>query len=352
MDKIRAVISKIGGLDRDAMGRAQERLDNLTKPVGSLGRLEELILQIAGIKRSDDLIICEKVVFTLAADHGVAVEGVSAFPQEVTAQMVGNFLRGGAAINCLAEHAGARVVVADVGVAVDIQERTRLVVKKTGYGTKNMAAGPAMSRAQTRAAVENGIDIFEQEFEKGVDIAGTGEMGIANTTAASAITAVLTGVPVGDITGRGTGLDQAGLQHKVEVIEKALRVNKPDAKDPFDVLARVGGFEIGGLAGIILAAASARVPVIIDGFISGSAALLAYHIEPKTKDFMIAAHRSVEKGHRVILDRIGLKSLLELDLRLGEGTGAALAMSIVDAALKVYNGMATFQGAGVSEKGA
>jgi nicotinate-nucleotide--dimethylbenzimidazole phosphoribosyltransferase len=250
----------------------------------------------------------------------------------------------------LARHAGARVVVVDMGVACDLKEHPDLVVKKVNYGTKNMAKGPAMSAEEAIRSVESGIEIFEKEFSKGVDIAGTGDMGIGNTTVSSAITSVITGKPAEDVTGRGTGIDDEALSNKIAIIKKSIEMNRPDAKDAIDVLSKVGGFEIGGLTGIILAAAARKVPVVIDGFISGAAALIAYTLAPEAKDYMIAAHCSVEKGHKSALDHIGLKPLLDLNLRLGEGTGAALGMSIVEAGVKILTEMATFKSAAVSEK--
>ena len=264
--------------------------------------------------------------------------------------MVYNFLSGGAGINVLANHVGAKVVVVDIGVCSDLKPDPRLMIKKINYGTKNMAKGPAMTRDEALKSICTGIEIFENEFNRGIDIAGTGEMGIGNTTASSAITACFTGKPIKDVTGRGTGLDDKGLKNKIRVIKKSLSVNKPDSTDVIDVLSKVGGFEIAGLAGIILAAASRKVPVVIDGFISGAAALSAFQLEPKVKDYMIASHCSVEKGHKVILEYIGLEPLLDLDLRLGEGTGAALGIDIVDASVKILTKMATFQSANVSEK--
>lgn len=350
MDAIKRTVLKISMLDQSIMKKTQARLDNLTKPQGSLGRLEELAKTIVAISGNDNAALQNKAIFTFAADHGVTDEGISAYPKAVTVQMVYNFLRGGAGINVLARHVGARVIVADLGVAEDLRAGEGLVIKKINYGTKNMAKGPAMTRAEAIKAVEAGIDIFEEEFKKGLDIAGTGDMGIGNTTASSAITAVFTKRSVEDITGKGTGIDDKALQHKVGVIKKALTINLPDPEDAIDVLAKVGGFEIGGLAGVILAAASHRVPVIIDGFISGAAALVAFHIEPKTKEYMIASHLSVEKGHAIILEHIGLQPVLDLDLRLGEGTGAALGMSIADAAMKILTQMASFKEANVSEK--
>ncbi|MDP3041895.1 MAG: nicotinate-nucleotide--dimethylbenzimidazole phosphoribosyltransferase [Candidatus Omnitrophota bacterium] len=349
MDRINVIRKQIKSVDIGKMERAQERLDTLTKPPGSLGKLEEIAKLIVGITGKVNPVLEKKIIFTFAADHGVVIEGVSVFPQAVTGQMVYNFLSGGAGINVLARHAGARVVVADLGVASDLKPDKRLIIRKINYGTKNMAEGPAMTRDEALRSIEAGIEIFEEEFKKGVDIVGTGEMGIGNTTAATAITATFTNMPLVQLTGRGTGLDDQALENKIRVIEKALAVNKPDAKDPIDVLAKVGGFEIGGLTGVILAACARKVPVVIDGFISGAAALIAYCLEPKTKEYMIASHASVERGHICALNYIGLKPIFDLELRLGEGTGAALAMGIIDASLKIMTEMATFKGAQISE---
>ena len=342
-------IKRIGVLDERAISVARARQDILTKPAGSLGTLEDISTKVAGITGNAMPEMKDKVIITMAGDHGVTDDGVSAYPKEVTAQMVYNFLNDGAAINVLARHAGARVVIVDMGVAVDFTHE-RLEARKIAYGTANMAKGPAMSYEDAVRSIEAGIEVFESEAKKGVDIVGVGDMGIGNTTSSSAIVAVITGEDVEKVTGRGTGIDDAGLEKKIAVIEEAIRVNKPNNKDAIDVLAKVGGFEIGGMAGVILAAASHRVPVVIDGFISGTAALVAYGIAPAVKDYMIAAHRSVERGHSVTLDYIGLKPLLDLDMRLGEGTGAALGISIVDAACKILGEMATFEDAGVSEK--
>ena len=350
MDKITAVVRSITEPDRLLMAHAQKRLDNLTKPLGSLGRLEELARTIVGITGKEKPVLKDKVIFTLAGDHGVTDEGVSAYPKAVTAQMVYNFLRGGAGINVLARHAGSRVVVVDMGVAEDLKPGDGLLIRKINYGTKNMAKGAAMTRDEAIMAIGAGIDIFDAEFKRGIDIIGTGEMGIGNTTPASAITAAFTAKPVEAITGKGTGIDDKALLRKIKVIEKSLAVNSPDPDDAIDVLSKVGGFEIAGLAGIILAAASKKVPILIDGFISGAAALIAYKIEPKTKEYMIASHCSVERGHKVILEHIGLKPILDLDLRLGEGTGAALAMNIVEAAVRILTEMATFESAKVSTR--
>ena len=350
MEKLERTIRQIKPLDRDAMRQAQARQDTLTKPQGSLGRLEELSIQVAGITGQARPRTGDKVIVTMAGDHGVVAEGVSAYPSEVTAQMVYNFLRGGAGINVLACHVGARVVIVDMGVAGELKPHPDLVNRKVAFGTRNMAQGPAMSRAQAIQAIEGGIEVVEQELAKGMDIVGIGDMGIGNTTSASAITAAITGAPVAEVTGRGTGIDDERLQHKIEVIEQALALNQPDPDDPLDVLAKVGGFEIGGIAGVAIGAAAHRIPVVLDGFISGAGALIAAELAPQVKDYMIAAHCSVEIGHRWILDRLGLTPLFDLGLRLGEGTGAALGISIVEAAVKILNEMATFGQAGVSEK--
>jgi len=341
-------VKGIGPLDRDAMARAKARLDSLAKPPGSLGRLEELVERIAGITGRDQPALPRKVVVVMAADHGVAAEGVSAYPQSVTPQMVLNFLGGGAAINVLARQAGARVVVVDMGVAAELPAQADLVSRRIGPGTANMAKGPAMSREDAIRAIEEGIRTAEAEHERGLDLVGTGDMGIANTTPSAAIAAAVTGLPVARLAGRGTGVDDAGLSRKIAVVERALEVNRPNRADPVDVLAKVGGFEIAGLAGVMLGAAARGVPVVIDGFISGAAALIAAGLAPVVLDRLIAAHVSAEPGHRAVLDHLGLRPLLSFEMRLGEGTGTALAMLLIDAALAIPGGMATFGEAGVS----
>jgi nicotinate-nucleotide--dimethylbenzimidazole phosphoribosyltransferase len=344
------LLSQIAPLDETAMQAARARHDQLTKPQGSLGRLEDLSVQIAGITAQPQPSIRQKVITVMAGDHGVVAEGVSAYPQEVTPQMVENFLHGGAAINVLARHVGARVVVADLGVAVDLEPHPDLVVRKIGYGTQNIANGPAMSRLQAEQAILVGAEIVEAQIAKGLDVLATGDMGIGNTTPSAAIAAALTGRPAGEIVGRGTGVDDRGLRRKIEVVEKALRVNQPDKTDALDVLAKVGGFEIGGLAGAILAATAHRKPVVVDGFISTAAAMLAVQLAPATGGYLIAAHSSMERGHHVMLDWLQLTPLLDLHLRLGEGSGAALALPLLEAACKILSEMATFGQAGVSEK--
>ena len=350
MDKMNEVIASIQPLDEKAMREARMKQDNLTKPQGSLGQLESVSIQVVGIKRNSRPRMTHKVIFTLAGDHGVTQEGVSAYPSEVTPQMVYNFLRGGAGINVLARHVGARVVVADLGVATKMEEHRSLIDKKVAMGTQNMAKGPAMSREEAIRSIEAGIELVEEELSKGIDILGTGDMGIGNTTSSSAITAALTGVDVAIVTGRGTGLDDEGWRRKVKVIQRALDINRPDPREGIDVLSKLGGFEIGGIAGVILAGAKYQIPVVIDGFISGAAALIATSFSPKVKPYLIASHQSAEKGHKIILEHLGLKPLLNLDLRLGEGTGAALGIFLVEASIRILNEMTTFAEAGVSEK--
>jgi nicotinate-nucleotide--dimethylbenzimidazole phosphoribosyltransferase len=304
---------------------------------------------VAGIRGEPMPRLDHKAIVIMASDHGVTAEGVSAYPQEVTAQMVRNFLRGGAGINVLATLVGAKVIVVDMGVASTLEPNPAMVSRKIACGTSNMTRGPAMSREQAISSIRVGLEIVEREVEKGLDIIGTGDMGIGNTTPSSAITAVITGETVAKITGRGAGLDDRQLAGKVEIIECALRANQPDASDPIDVLSKVGGFEIGGLSGVILGAAAHRIPVVIDGFISGAAALIAVGLSPGVRDYLIASHVSVEIGHRAILEHLGLSPLLDLELRLGEGTGAALGMFLVEAATRTLSDMATFSEAGVSE---
>jgi nicotinate-nucleotide--dimethylbenzimidazole phosphoribosyltransferase len=331
------------------MTAARARQETLTKPPASLGRLEEISIRVAGIQGKVRPQVERKAVITMAADHGVVAEKIGNWPQEVTAQMVANFLRGGAGINVLARQAGARVVFVDIGVASDLKPHPQLLVRKIGYGTQNMCLGPAMTPEQAVRSVETGIDIINVEVEKGLDIVGTGDMGIGNTTASSAVLAAMTGQSPEKVTGRGTGLNDAQLAHKIDVIKRALAINKPDPSHPLDVLAKVGGFEIGGLAGVMLGAAARRVPVVIDGFISGAAAVIAAALAPRVKEYLIAAHASAEAGHPLMLKHLGLKPLLDLGMRLGEGTGAALGIFIVEAAVRTLNEMATFAEAGVSE---
>jgi nicotinate-nucleotide--dimethylbenzimidazole phosphoribosyltransferase len=348
--KLEEIIKEIKPLDESVMQAARARQDQLTKPRGSLGRLEELSIQLAGIKADPFPVVDRKAVIVMAADHGVTREGVSAYPSDVTAQMVLNFLRGGAAINVLARQAGARVTVVDIGVAADFEPLPGLVRRKVGCGTRNSAQGPAMTREEAEQALQVGVDVLNEEADRGLDIVATGDMGIGNTTPSSAIVAALTGLPVGQVVGRGTGLDDQGLERKIKVIEQALAVNQPNANDALDVLHKVGGLEIAGLAGTMIAAASRRIPVVVDGFISTAAAMIAVDLAPGLRDYLIGAHLSVETGHRAMLQHIGLRPLFDLNLRLGEGTGAALAFHIIEASTRILREMATFDEAGVSDK--
>ncbi|TET17809.1 MAG: nicotinate-nucleotide--dimethylbenzimidazole phosphoribosyltransferase [Dehalococcoidia bacterium] len=337
-------------LDREAMAKAQARQNLLTKPQGSLGRLEELSIQLAGIQGRPIPQIRHKAIITMAGDHGVVAEGVSAYPQGVTAQMVYNFLSGGAGINVITRQVGARIIVVDMGVATELEANPRLLSRKVALGTQNMALGSAMTSQQAVKAIETGIEVVATEVAKGLDIVGTGDMGIGNTTASSAICAVMMGKPVAEVTGRGTGIADKQLALKIEVIDRALAVNCPNSAQPLDVLAKVGGFEIGGLAGVMLAAAAHRIPVVIDGFISGAAALIATALSPELRNFLIAAHVSAEVGHHLLLRYLGLKPLLDLGMRLGEGTGAALGIFLAETAARVLGEMSTFAEAGVSER--
>lgn len=343
-------IARIGPLDAGAMNAARARQDQLTKPQGSLGRLEELAIQIAGITGAARPRLRSPAVVVMAADHGIARRGVSAYPAEVTPQMVLNFLAGGAAINVLARHVGASVTVVDMGVAADLPPHPGLISRKLAYGSADISSEPAMSREQARAAVETGIEIVNQLLDAGSDLIATGDMGIGNTTASSAIVAALSGHPAAEVTGRGTGVDDAGLERKIALIEAALARHRPIPTDPIDLLARLGGFEIGGLAGVMLGAAARRTPVVIDGFISGAAALLACALAPAAQPYLIAAHRSVERGHAAIFEQLELRPLLDLGMRLGEGSGAALGLSLCQAACKLLDEMATFDEAGVANK--
>jgi len=349
MDNLTCTIEMIKPLDEEAMAKARVRQDTLTKPQGSLGRLEELSIQLAGIQGKPIPQIKHKAIVTMAGDHGVVAEKIGNWPQEVTTQMVYNFLRGGAGINVIARQVGARVTVVDMGVATELKPVPQLLSRKVGFGTQNMALGSAMTAEQAVKAIKTGIELVVTEAAKGLDIVGTGDMGIGNTTASAAICAVITGKPVAEVTGRGTGLNDEQLAHKIEVINQALAVNRPDPTQPLDVLAKVGGFEIGGLAGVMLGAAANHIPVVIDGFISGAAALIATALSPALKDYLIAAHLSAEPGHRLLLEYLGLRPLLNLDMRLGEGTGAALGIFLAETAARILAEMATFTEAGVSE---
>jgi nicotinate-nucleotide--dimethylbenzimidazole phosphoribosyltransferase len=351
MSLLQETINRIVPPDEGFRNKAKERLDQLTMPHWALGRLMDLAMDLAAITRSMKPPVDKRVVVVMAGDHGVVSEGVSKYPQEVTVQMVANFVHGGAGINALARTVDAGVVVVDMGVAGNLDELGKeglIVGKKIGPGTMNMAAGPAMTREDAVRSVEAGIEVA-LELGPSVELFGIGEMGIGNTTPSSTIVAALTGREPEEVTGHGTGLDDEQFLHKVSVIKKCLEVNAPDPADALDVLSKVGGFEIGGIAGLILGAASMNKPVLIDGFISTAGALIAAGLAPESKGYMIAAHRSVEQGHQAALQLLGKSPLMDLDLRLGEGTGAALAMSLVDSAARVLSEVATFEEAAVSE---
>lgn len=343
-------IPPIPPLDAEAEAWASARLDNLTKPRGSLGLLEDLGRRLCAMRGRDVVRtgLARRRVVVMAADHGVVAEGVSAYPSEVTPQMVANFLRGGAAINVLARAARAEVVVVDVGVAADLAPHPGLVGRKVRRGTANLARGPAMARDEAERAVAAGLEAARDAAADGVDVIATGDMGIGNSTAAAAVTACVCGLAPEAAAGRGTGVDDAGLRRKIEAIRRGLETNRPDPRDGIDVLAKVGGLEIGGLAGLIVGAAARRIPVLLDGYIAGAAALVADLVAPGARAWMIAGHRSAEPGHAALLERLGLEPVLDLGMRLGEGTGAVLALPILDAALAVMREMATFESAGVS----
>jgi nicotinate-nucleotide--dimethylbenzimidazole phosphoribosyltransferase len=342
-------------IDLKAAQAMQARLDRKTKPQGSLGRIEELGVSLAAMGADLEAGLKRRAVLVAAADHGIARQGVSAFPSEVTPQMVLNFLAGGAAISVLARQGGAKVLVLDAGVndaSAPFPVHPGLLRRPVASGTADFSKGPAMTRAQAEAAVQAGRDAVAQLAADGLDLLAIGEMGIGNTSAASAICAAMLQLPVEQVTGRGTGLDVEGWQRKVSVLEKALAMHEPTAGDAWDVLCKVGGFEIGALAGALLEASERRIPVILDGFITGSAALLADAWAPEAKAYWLASHQSVEIGHRHLLERLGLRAYLNLDLRLGEGSGAALIFPLVDAVCAIVRDMATFDSAGVSDKDA
>ena len=345
---LQETIGKIGALDRGAMEEAQKHLDSLIKPPGSLGILEEIAVRLAGITGVPRPAIGDKVIIVMGGDHGVVEEGVSIAPREVTAQMMQAMLRGVAGIGVLAKHAGARLIVVDVGVAGPVDD-PGVQNRKIRSGTGNIAAGPAMSREEAVKALEVGIDVANQEIDRGAGLLAIGDMGIGNTTPSSAILAVLGGYKAIEVAGRGTLINNEIMERKVRIIERALAVNQPDPDDGLDVLARVGGLEIAGLAGVILAAAARRVPVLIDGFITTASALIASKLHPGARQFMIASHLSQEQGHQLMLELLGLTPVIHLKMRLGEGTGAALAMHLIEASLKILHEMASFQDAGVSD---
>ncbi|MGI5940404.1 MAG: nicotinate-nucleotide--dimethylbenzimidazole phosphoribosyltransferase [Thermoleophilia bacterium] len=342
------VAGSVGPLDADAMQAAEMRQLDLTKPTRSLGRLETLSIRLAGITSQPLPEFADKVVAVMAADHGVCAESVSAYPAEVTPTMVANIADGGAAINVISRHVGARVIVTDVGVSADLIALQGVRNRKVRMGTANMTEGPAMTRDEALQAISVGIELVAETVAEGASMFAIGEMGIGNTTPSSAIVAVLSGHPVREVTGHGTGISPEGHARKVAVIERAIAVNRPDPHDPVDVLAKVGGLEIAAMAGVILGAAAERCPVVMDGFVSAAATLAAVRLCPATLDYILPSHISVEVGHQAVLDELGLTPLFDLQMCLGEGTGAALGMSIIDAAAKTLTEMATFESAGIA----
>ncbi len=347
METLNRTLAMIKGMDEIAQRRCQEHLNNLTKPPGSLGKLEEVALKIAGITGDAAFSTAVKEVILMAGDHGIVEEGVSAFPQEVTGQMVQNFINGGAAINVLSRQVGADIRLVDIGMIQDV-EHPGLVRRKLMRGTNNFAHGPAMSRETAIEALEVGISLAEDAAARGVNLLATGEMGIGNTTPSSALLVAFTGISVAEAVGRGTGIDDNGLRLKTAAIEAGLAVNSPNPHDPLDVLAKVGGLEIAGLAGLILGAAAQRIPIVIDGFISSAAALTAARLCPAAVQYMLASHVSAEPGHRRTLEEIGIDPILYMNMRLGEGTGAVLVMHVIEAAEHILKEMATFDDAGIS----
>ncbi len=343
-------LERIVPIDRSIEAEAQGLLDQLTKPQGSLGRLEELALRLACIQGEVPPRLGLKLLFVCAADHGIVEEGVSAYPREVTAQMTTNFIQGGAAINVLARHVGVDVRVVDIGVDHDFPPLAGLISLKIRRGTANFAHGPAMTNQEGRRAVEAGIRLAMESASPDLFLLGVGDMGIGNTSSAAAIFAALTGASVREVTGRGTGIDSPTWERKITAIERGLALNQPDPADPIDILAKVGGLEIGAMTGLILGAAASRMPLVLDGYISTASALLAHRLSPDVSDFLFASHTSAESGHQKMLDDLHLSPLLNLEMRLGEGSGACIAMGLMEASVKVAREMATFNTAGVGKK--
>ncbi|MHC1772358.1 MAG: nicotinate-nucleotide--dimethylbenzimidazole phosphoribosyltransferase [Flexilinea sp.] len=337
-------------INNEMRAAARTRQNQLTKPLGSLGFLEDISVNIAGMTEKIAPELTKKSVILMAADHGIAKEGVSPYPQEVTPQMVMNFLNKGAAINVLTRQAKSDVLIVDIGVNYDFKNIPGILHHKVAWGTENMLNGPAMTMQQAESAIQVGMDVTNDAIDHGMQLAATGEMGIGNTTPSAAITAVLCNRPAAEVTGRGTGLDDAGLIRKIKMIEHSIEVNRPDPNDPMDILCKIGGLEIAGMAGVVIAAAARRVPIVLDGLISTVSAAIAVEFVPQTKDYLIAGHQSEEIGHRILLEKLGLRPLVQLNMRVGEGTGAALAFHLIDASLNLLRDMATFEQAGVSDK--
>jgi nicotinate-nucleotide--dimethylbenzimidazole phosphoribosyltransferase len=353
---IDSILQDIRPIDDAAMTAAASHQGQLALPPGSLGKLHEISVKLAGMTGNHRPEIKDLGIITMAGDHGVAAQGVSQFPQAVTREMVKNFARGGAAINVLTRHVGARLTVVNMGLAgsklgIDdnLGNGVRYLDRSIAAGTRDISEGPAMGREEAIRAIETGIEVFLEEKEKGLDAVGTGDMGIANTTPSSAIAAAMLKTDLAAVVNRGTGIDDAALRNKIQVVARAVAVNRPDPNDPLDVLAKVGGFEIGGIAGVILAACAHRIPVVVDGFISTAGALLAAGFHPHVKDYLFSGHQSAVEGHRMMLESLNISPLLDLGMRLGEGTGAVLGLSLLAAASRISTEMLTFEEAGVSE---
>ena len=353
--KLNEVIDGIKPVDQQWIEKARERTAQLVMPTRALGRLHEMSERLCGIQQTLEPVIDHKTILVMAGDHGLVTEGVSAYPQEVTPAMVQTFLVGGAGINAISRQVGADVWVVDMGIipeldATGLQGAERLVVEKIGNGTASFTQGPAMSRPDAEKALRVGFEQASTRFENGAEVLGTGDMGIGNTTPSAAIGAVITGASLDEMVGRGTGVDDTGLARKRDIVRKGIEVNTPDPEDGLDVLAKVGGFEIGGIAGAMLAGAYHRRAVVVDGFISTAGALVASTLCPTVKDYLFAGHCSAEAGHRMMLKHLELEPILDLGMRLGEGTGAALAMGIIDGAVHMFKEVLTFEEAGVADK--
>lgn len=347
------IISGIEGVDKDFIDQAKRHTAQLVMPQRALGELHVIGERLCGIRRTLTPSVSKKAFLVMAGDHGIAGSGVSAYPQVITGEMVRTFLKGGAGINVLSRQVGAQVIVMDAGIIPDIPQQTseegRLIVRKIARGTEDFSKGSAMTKDQAESAILKGYEAAKELFEEGVELLGTGDMGIGNTSPSSAIGAVITRTPVERMTGRGTGIDDNGLQRKYETIKKGIEINNPKPDDPLDVLSKVGGFEIGAIAGAILAAAFFKRPVVVDGFISGAGALVAYGLCPAVSGYLFAGHQSAEQGHKIMLDHLGLSPILDLGMRLGEGTGAALAMHIIEAGALIINKVLTFEEAEVTK---
>lgn len=350
MKLLQETVSSIGSLNSEYIALAQARLDSLTKPKGSLGRLEDFARRIVAITENAKPRLDKKAVFVFASDHGVVEERISAYPKEVTREMVYNFLRGGAGINTLSRHAGADVFVIDIGVDWDFEGTEGLIIRKVKRGTRNFVKDRSMTADEAANCIEVGIELAEDKIKKGYNFIAVGDMGIGNTTSSAAVMCAFTGLHPKEVVGHGTGIDDETWSRKAGVVDNALALHNPDSNSTLDILSKVGGFEIGGIAGVILGAASKRIPVVVDGFVSTAGATVALGLSPNVKDYIFFSHMSAEGGHGLVLKRLGIEPIINLDMRLGEGTGAVIGMFIIEAGVKAYNEMATFEEAMVSRK--